>query len=211
MSWIHDVVDWVGGYPYEYASVWAITDFYEHDGFVRVKVRENSSYGCHQLVFSAFDERILRSWPAPPQRGVVCSGSRMKVLIVSFAFPPSNVIGAIRVGKLARYLDGRGHDLRVLTTDIVDDRSLPLEISPGRVILYRLPPAQGLARAIGSPVAPQSEMPSGGRHSERGGSCDRRVGVDRLGKPFVGSISGWSIFPICGPTGLRRRFAPAVA
>ncbi len=58
----------------------------------------------------------------------------MKVLIVSFAFPPSNVIGAIRVGKLARYLDGRGHDLRVLTTDIVDDRSLPLEISPGRVI-----------------------------------------------------------------------------
>jgi Glycosyl transferase 4-like domain len=58
----------------------------------------------------------------------------MKVLIVSFAFPPSNVIGAIRVGKLARYLDGRGHDLRVLTTDIVDDRSLPLEISPERVI-----------------------------------------------------------------------------
>jgi hypothetical protein len=58
----------------------------------------------------------------------------MKVLIVSFAFPPSNVIGAIRVGKLARYLDDRGHDLRVLTTDIVDDRSLPLEISPERVI-----------------------------------------------------------------------------
>jgi Glycosyl transferase 4-like domain len=59
---------------------------------------------------------------------------QMKVLIVSFAFPPSNVIGAIRVGKLARYLDERGHDLRVLTTDVVDDRSLPLEISPGRVI-----------------------------------------------------------------------------
>ncbi len=52
MSWIHDVVDWVGGYPYEYASVSAITDFYEHAGFVRVKVRENSSYGCHQIVFA---------------------------------------------------------------------------------------------------------------------------------------------------------------
>jgi Glycosyl transferase 4-like domain len=58
----------------------------------------------------------------------------MKILIVSFAFPPSNVIGAIRVGKLARYLDSRRHDLRVLTTDIVDDRSLPLEISRERVI-----------------------------------------------------------------------------
>src|SRR5262249_35003729 len=28
MSWIHDVVDWVGGYPYEYASVADITEFY---------------------------------------------------------------------------------------------------------------------------------------------------------------------------------------
>src|SRR6516162_241881 len=58
----------------------------------------------------------------------------MKVLIVAFAFPPSNLIGAIRAGKLARYLDRRGHDVRALTTDIVDDRSLPLEISRERVI-----------------------------------------------------------------------------
>src|SRR5271165_650283 len=58
----------------------------------------------------------------------------MKVLIVTFAFPPSNVIGAVRVGKLARYLDHRGHDVRVLTTDVVDDRSLPVEISQERVI-----------------------------------------------------------------------------
>jgi 2-polyprenyl-6-hydroxyphenyl methylase/3-demethylubiquinone-9 3-methyltransferase len=51
MSWIHDVIDWIGGYPYEYASVGAIIDFYAHDGFALVKVRENSSYGCHQIVF----------------------------------------------------------------------------------------------------------------------------------------------------------------
>jgi glycosyltransferase involved in cell wall biosynthesis len=57
----------------------------------------------------------------------------MKVLIISFAFPPSNVIGAVRVGKLARYLDHRGHDVRVLATDVVEDRSLPIEISPDRV------------------------------------------------------------------------------
>jgi glycosyltransferase involved in cell wall biosynthesis len=57
----------------------------------------------------------------------------MKILIVSFAFPPSNVIGAVRVGKLARYLDRHGHDVRVLTTDLVEDRSLPLEISRERV------------------------------------------------------------------------------
>jgi glycosyltransferase involved in cell wall biosynthesis len=58
----------------------------------------------------------------------------MRVLIVTFAFPPSNVIGAIHVGKLARYLDRSGHDVRVLTTDLFEDRSLPLEISRERVI-----------------------------------------------------------------------------
>jgi glycosyltransferase involved in cell wall biosynthesis len=58
----------------------------------------------------------------------------MKVLIVTFAFPPSNVIGAVRVGKLARYLDRHGHQVRVLTTDIVEDRSLPLEIPREQVV-----------------------------------------------------------------------------
>jgi hypothetical protein len=51
MSRVHDIVDWVGGYPYEYASVSAIIRFYETDDFQSVKVRENGSYGCHQIVF----------------------------------------------------------------------------------------------------------------------------------------------------------------
>jgi 2-polyprenyl-6-hydroxyphenyl methylase/3-demethylubiquinone-9 3-methyltransferase len=50
MSRIYDIVDWVGGYPYEYARVPAIIDFYERDGFEQVRVRENSSFGCHQIV-----------------------------------------------------------------------------------------------------------------------------------------------------------------
>jgi hypothetical protein len=52
----------------------------------------------------------------------------MKILIVAFRFPPSNFIGAVRVGKLASYLYRRGYGLRVLTTDISEDRSLPVEI-----------------------------------------------------------------------------------
>jgi glycosyltransferase involved in cell wall biosynthesis len=58
----------------------------------------------------------------------------MKILIASFGFPPSNVIGAVRVGKLARYLDRRGHDVRVLTASSDGDKSLPLEIQPQRVL-----------------------------------------------------------------------------
>src|SRR5260370_31443226 len=57
----------------------------------------------------------------------------MKVLVVRFAFTHSQGIGAVRVGKLGGYLDRRGHDVRVLTTDFVEDRSLPLEISQERV------------------------------------------------------------------------------
>ena len=65
----------------------------------------------------------------------------MKVLIVSFWFPPANVVGAIRVGKLARYLVRHGYEVRILTTKIGGDRSLPLEIPIEQVIYtdYRQP------------------------------------------------------------------------
>lgn len=38
----------------------------------------------------------------------------MKLLIISLNFPPYNASGSIRVGKLARYLLDRGHDVRVI-------------------------------------------------------------------------------------------------
>ena len=37
----------------------------------------------------------------------------MRLLIVSFAFPPYNSIGGVRVGKTAKYLASFGHDVRV--------------------------------------------------------------------------------------------------
>ena len=58
----------------------------------------------------------------------------MKVLIVTFWFPPSNVIGAMRVGKLARYLHRGGHDVRVLTSDPALDCSLPVDL-PGEHVI----------------------------------------------------------------------------
>jgi glycosyltransferase involved in cell wall biosynthesis len=57
----------------------------------------------------------------------------MKVLIVSYWFPPINVIGAVRVGKLAQYLFEAGHDVRVVTAHNDGDHSLPLEIPADRV------------------------------------------------------------------------------
>jgi glycosyltransferase involved in cell wall biosynthesis len=47
----------------------------------------------------------------------------VKILLVSYFFPPMNVIGAVRVGKFAKYLLEAGHDVRVLTAH--DDSFLP--------------------------------------------------------------------------------------
>ena len=53
----------------------------------------------------------------------------MKILLVSFRFAPYNSIGAVRVSKLASFLVGRGHDVRVLTArETNQPATLPLEI-----------------------------------------------------------------------------------
>lgn len=53
----------------------------------------------------------------------------MKVLLISPYFPPYNAIGAVRTGKLAKYLTARGHEVRVIAADTPElSRTLPLEV-----------------------------------------------------------------------------------
>ncbi len=48
----HDIIDWVGGYPYEYASVDEIFDFYRKRGFTLVKIDSGGAgLGCNEFVF----------------------------------------------------------------------------------------------------------------------------------------------------------------
>jgi hypothetical protein len=57
------------------------------------------------------------------------------LLIVSWYFPPGNTIGAVRVGKFAKFLHERGCDFRVLTASAWGlPETLPLEVPPERVI-----------------------------------------------------------------------------
>lgn len=39
----------------------------------------------------------------------------MRILLISYYFPPFNAVGAVRPGKLAAYLNSRGHEVDVLT------------------------------------------------------------------------------------------------
>ncbi|MDQ2802368.1 MAG: glycosyltransferase, partial [Pseudomonadota bacterium] len=57
----------------------------------------------------------------------------MKVLLVSYWFPPTNAMGAVRAGKLAKFLLAAGHDLRVLAGPSLEPLLLPLEMPLDRV------------------------------------------------------------------------------
>lgn len=52
MSAWHDVVDWVGGYPFEVAKPEEIFDFYRAVGFELVKLRTCAGgHGCNEFIF----------------------------------------------------------------------------------------------------------------------------------------------------------------
>jgi len=51
MAWSTDLVDWLGGYPYEYASVKQIFDFYKERGFELQNIKTTNYIGCNQFLF----------------------------------------------------------------------------------------------------------------------------------------------------------------
>jgi 2-polyprenyl-6-hydroxyphenyl methylase/3-demethylubiquinone-9 3-methyltransferase len=62
MSRWHDLVDWVGGYPYEFARPEEIFDFYRARGFTLLRLKcGHVGLGCNEFVF----ERAARAAPGP--------------------------------------------------------------------------------------------------------------------------------------------------
>jgi 2-polyprenyl-3-methyl-5-hydroxy-6-metoxy-1,4-benzoquinol methylase len=61
MSWWHDCLDWIGGYPFETATPEAIFDFLQPRGFVLERLTTcGGGSGCNQFVF----RRVLDAWTA---------------------------------------------------------------------------------------------------------------------------------------------------
>ncbi len=53
MSYWHDLIDWVGGYPYEYAKPEEIFDFYRRRGYRLEKlIAGGVGLGCNEFVFT---------------------------------------------------------------------------------------------------------------------------------------------------------------
>lgn len=51
MSKWRDIIDWVGGYPYEAAKADELFQFFKDRGFSLEKMRCDGGLGCHELVF----------------------------------------------------------------------------------------------------------------------------------------------------------------
>lgn len=51
MSWFRDLVDWVGGYPFEVARPEQIFDFCRARGFTLTRLKTVRGHGCNEFVF----------------------------------------------------------------------------------------------------------------------------------------------------------------
>jgi 2-polyprenyl-6-hydroxyphenyl methylase/3-demethylubiquinone-9 3-methyltransferase len=52
MNFMTDIKDWLGGYPYEYASVDQIVDFFKKHGYSCTKTNPARSIGCNEFLFT---------------------------------------------------------------------------------------------------------------------------------------------------------------
>jgi glycosyltransferase involved in cell wall biosynthesis len=89
----------------------------------------------------------------------------MRLLLVSFAFPPFNSIGGLRVGKTAKYLLHRGHDVRVLTAaDQPFPKTLALEVPAENVVYSRY---LNVRKPIEGALAERGDTTASHRKAER--------------------------------------------
>ena len=51
MSFYHDLIDWLGGYPFEVAKPEKIFHFYKSQGFILENLYTTNRLGCNQFVF----------------------------------------------------------------------------------------------------------------------------------------------------------------
>lgn len=139
----------------------------------------------------------------------------MRILVVSFAFPPFNCIGAVRVGKTVKALRRHGHEVRVLSAaDQPFPASLPLEIPAGEVAYTRWLDLRHPGRGFRPPPPPAASTPrSSGEAPEVRRAATWRYAASRLygSMLFVpDAFAGWLPYALAEGDRLVRSFRPDV-
>jgi SAM-dependent methyltransferase len=52
MNFSHDLIDWVGGFPFEFVTYPLLEQYLKEHGFILLRGKEEKSLGCHEMVFS---------------------------------------------------------------------------------------------------------------------------------------------------------------
>lgn len=132
MSRWHDWIDWIGGFPYERASIDAVVDFFAASGFRLTKVVDRSSgYGCNEFVFRReAPEGIWIDQPIPGSRFL--SQRFGAALIEPQAEPGGGMRGQLR-SEFREYPEAQW-------LAVQKDRLLGCVEPPGSDGLVRLPP-----------------------------------------------------------------------
>src|SRR6266550_6140280 len=95
----------------------------------------------------------------------------MRILILSWYFPPANDVAALRLGKLAEFLRDSGHEVWIITgARDHPDQSLPTSLAPERIVRtpwfdvnhwrFSSSHARNGARAVTALAAPEAIAPS---------------------------------------------------
>ena len=58
MSVFHDLIDWMGGFPYEYASYEVLSHYLQCRGFELIQGLPATSLGCHEQVFLRSEKEL---------------------------------------------------------------------------------------------------------------------------------------------------------
>ena len=77
MSAWHDLIDWVGGWPFEAASPDDVFRFYRDRGFLIEELKVVRGYGCNEYLFVRRDDNPLR----PPE------GTRRMTIVLERTIP----------------------------------------------------------------------------------------------------------------------------
>lgn len=133
----------------------------------------------------------------------------MRILLVSYFFPPFDSAGAVRTGKVAAYLTRFGHDVRVVSAreQSVPSASLPVDLPADRVVYTRWWGARrvidmlgGRGRSVGrSAQSHPARMPAA-----------RRPGLLRSLLYFPDGQNGWLPFAIRAARRMTRDWLPDV-
>jgi len=103
----------------------------------------------------------------------------MKILLVSWYFPPINDVAAVRTGAMAEYFRKQGHDVVVLTAARVGDASLALPTTPDKIRRTRWFDVDALRV--------RSEF-----DSVAGPKTDAQVGAPQAGRTWLKRARAWA-------------------